>query len=1325
MQTNKKSLPMRLGAYLMLVLSTFGWPAMWHTAYAQRLPEIMMRSDSVDLSWMVSQLDNDVEQALINKRAARLLRVDNEPEFIRAPRIDQDNTQPRLPRLDQSPDDILQAERQASRINPLERSEIVEGAQKGSDAGQSMMGKVDNVVLDTERVDPGLNQTSAGRINVTEMLPGYTAQGAAEIRAEGMSAYNDPEKLKMLSEQNSRNLRKEGCRKTTFVAKELQNIDFAGSGARHRILKVEFFDIQKTPIHGTNPVKYQSITVPSVYKRGTVNMDVATLGASSSVYWDYVDDEYAIKYTYTPFTAPKNRNHFTYNHRFAADHGAGPLRIFNPGLVSYGSPQDGWTPVTTRPLEIGIKAAYLSADLYQADVVYTKEIDGQPCPLDPPQHCEVPSRGGETIRWCPGAFGANVAWMYDDQMNPDERKVGKKYNDMASNNASRKNYTQDSALRAGVSRGLNAGSSAKAQELAGTCRRDAVSRIEINRGRSYRDPDMSICSNTLINPFPNGCNTMKRAFGLVYLGEHNFLTVRAFNKIKVPIIDPVTNNQAKNSDGDLLYTYRREPANVSGSIRTDFSIMGFSACFGGSECSTEIPDDPTGGSEGYYVEYTHTPMGGEYMGHAFDRVYVEGGGSGSFSHYGSPEEAWVPTGSAFGDGTLHQLKLMAKAYMVPSNNFAGCQNYIKYVADNFCRGGKLTCVDAAPTRTVGGVTFGPGLPNSGIVDLLKQWGTDATAIVDDIYDGEGENPIPTGPPLIMIADKMCWEAQGEPFTSCETMQDDGSLKHFFRGEALWGTDCHIVTDDNGVPLENSPSCRRAPQYDSCDSRLRGVFTGVCYNENVSYDCGRDVHSRVPILMEEQADSCTGVVRCMGTECHRPNLSGNHGESFVRAMSGMEALNFMMSEMICAETGEPPVSPEQQCTPTVFGGKPMYCKKPIGRQIGLTPDCCKEVKKAAKGGPSWIDYMNATQALYKIARNETFQNFLGGFDVYNNTAATFGEMARPITDAYSSASSWVTENVVKPFSSGFDNMFGSFSEGFGASSGAVADIGTGAAAKQGMISGAIDQLKTKLMNAAYEVLKQISPDLAAGIFTNGGTAAVAFTESAKEILNAVNMVFMVYSIARLIGQIIFACKQEEYEWGMNDNWRLCTYVDSCCSKKALFVCVEKRLLYCCYKSIATRVISEQIVKKNLTGTRPRGYRTGADGRSLNKCNINCGGISPMELAIVDWSRVDLTEWTDVMIESGMLNSSDPRQSFGVTSDSVPLTEVLADVADEDGSFDQRSSAFKTVEGWRENLPSLASHTETLRDEGVEHCYDPENDKKMPFTYPGCRNNPSTP
>lgn len=1294
----------------MLAWASLVMPSMSMMAYSQGLPGLPTTSLQRDTAVVDRTDDTATSDTLINQRATKLMqgRYDsNQP--VRGPKVDAVEPPVRNPRIITLPGEAAQAQRQAERAGVRSTEQMVGAAEAGGAMGRSMYQKSDlyNQVNSTDRVEPGVNQTTKGRVNVTEVLPGFSRKEADDLGAMGAGLYSNPASVKNAAEQNRRNLRRDGCRKTEFVLREKQNISLAPSGSVNRILKVEFFDLVKEPIPNTNPVEHQTITVPTTHKGGPIDLSFATLGATSTVKWERIGETHAIKYTYSPFSNSKSRNYFTYNHRLAVTMGGGLQDVSN-SIVSYGAPSDAFKTVLAYAVPAGATAVYLSADLYQTRVTYTEEIPNTPCPPDPPNICEVPSVGGDSIRWCPGSPGANIASLYDDVAFPNADRYGKTVNDQLGANAGRKDYSTDSSIRAGVIRGVNAPGSAKAAELVGQCTRNPIVTTVVEEGGSYEEPNIQLCSETLINPYPQGCNGMRRSFGLSYMGEHNFLTIKAFNKIKVPIIDPVTGQQVKDAGGNPLFTYRREPANVSGSIDTSFPIMGASMCPGQSRCSTEIPDDPLGGSEGQYKEYLHYPMGGDPKATAFDGVYAQAGASSNFTYFGSPNEQWLPSGTASGDGSLHEVRLMAKAYSVTVNTFAGCDRYMEYVADGFCRGGKLTCRETSATRTVGGVTFGPGLANKGIVDLLKTWGTDSSAVMPPEFEnGVSPEPTPNGPPIKLLDDPMCWLADAEPFTTCSTMNSQqGTLRTFLRDGQQWATDCNLATDDKGVPLENSTSCKRVPAKDSCDTRFKGPFTGQCYNPTIAYDCGKTKPTKIPVVITELTDSCTGAMRCLGTQCHRPNLTGSHGGDFARAVGAMEAVNAMIEDMVCLETGEKPTSVDQECTPYIFGGKPMYCKIPIGNEIGLTPNCCKEARTGASSAPGWMEYLSAAMTLAKIAQRTGVLEAMQGADIYNSVARFFGDIRQPILDAYASASQFVTDKFITPFRAGFDNLFG----------GSANPVATDAVSKVGEVGGLIEGFQQQLMQGLKSVLDFINPELTSMVMETVGGKLV-FTESFQNLMFA----FQIYSIARLIGHIIFACKKEEYEWGMNDKWRLCTFADSCCNKKVFLLgCVEKRQLYCCYKSIAVRVISTQIISKNLTGSRPRGFRSANDGTPLGGCNINCGGFTAFELAAVDWSQVDLTEWTDALIESGQLNPANPGTNYGISLNQVKETAVVGRDPDPQGRFTTNVPAQKTAEIMGRNTANVTGNTLILR-QVPEHCYSADN-RKMPFTYPGCKSTP---
>lgn len=1304
-------------------------PIQWNVSYANSLPGQKATRDEVYDAVQNRTDDIEITRTLKDLRDKRLSNNIRDNTIIRnAPSaLPGDSVPIRSPNLNPSANP---SSRSNAPVADIQIGDIIHKAQSGNDLGYSIMPSVNisDKELITQKENPEAPSNS-NSLKINNAMPGFNNRDYSDLVRLGGDFTRDPNILGNDTNRHAKSMKRIGCRKTDFILLESQNIEQSVTSHEHRVLKVEFYDVIRERVGVTEPPEYKDRLVKSYYKKGVVKLKHPTIGSKPSVWFDKVDNDFAIKYVYTPYDSPKKQNFFTYNQKLAIKN-SGSLQVMPDSVFSsYGNPSDAFSPNINISIPLGVEEVYLSADLYRTDVYYY-DPNGGSCPSDPPSNCVVQAYTGQTLNWCAGSPGHGIFSMYDDIQNPSSKAKSKSLNDSMIANGSNL-YSNDSSLRAGVVRAVNARNTSSIAGLVGQCSRNAIGSQNQNLNNGYHVEDVQVCSETLINPYPNGCNTIKRSFGMSRLGENVFLSVKAYNKIAVPITNPSTGAQVV-VNGIPQFTYVKEIANVSGGFNTNFNAIGPSLCpsEANSFCSTEIPDNPDGSSAGYFIEYVHTPMVGESKNFAINGILMSDA-TGSFSHYGNPSNNWTPVGSAIANGDSHEVKLIADVYAVTVNTFFGCEDYINYAADGLCQGGRLTCIDSAPTRTIGGVTFGNGLPNSGIVDVLKNWGSDSSAVLPDFNDDSVQAPTPTGGPLVLLNDKMCWEAVADPFSTCQTMDPGSGAREFSRNGQIWKTDCNLVQAPNGNgTLETSSSCVLNNAYTTCDSRFLGLYTNTCYNKNIGYDCGTTVAASVTTSNPVYEDTCTGAMRCMGTQCIKPNLSGSHGSDFAIATSRMEALNMMKADMVCAETGEKPQTGSDACTPSVFGGKALYCKIPIGNEIGITPNCCKEAKSgvAANGGPNWIEYLQAGYLLYKIQENALIQGYLSQSTVYNSTATMFGEIAAPITDAFASASQYVTENFVQPLSAGFDNLFTSFGSG-GSVAAEASSIAVDSTVKEGVISQTIEKLKQKLLETAYNLLKDVlGPDIANTIIVQTPSAAgstYAFAEGASKVLDAVSGALMVYSLARLIGHIVFACAQEEYEWAMNDRWRLCTYADSCCSRKItiLFakICIEKRQLYCCYKSIAGRVISEQIIKKNLTRTRPYGYRTAPDGGLLRGCSVGCHGFTPMELSVVDWSQVDLSEWLDSLIQSGLFHPENPNVDYGNTRDSVPQTMTVGRTADGSG-FDQRVPATKTIQGISNNISQMNNNTILLK-QADEHCYDPNNNSKMPFTYPsGC---PTTP
>jgi conjugal transfer mating pair stabilization protein TraN len=84
---------------------------------------------------------------------------------------------------------------------------------------------------------------------------------------------------------------------------------------------------------------------------------------------------------------------------------------------------------------------------------------------------------------------------------------------------------------------------------------------------------------------------------------------------------------------------------------------------------------------------------------------------------------------------------------------------------------------------------------------------------------------------------------------------------------------------------------------------------------------------------------------------------------------------------------------------------------------------------------------------------------------------------------------------------------------------------------------------------------------------------------------------------------------------------CHYLGSYCSKKldVTNTCVQRKKGFCCYDSVLSRVIHEQ-------GRTQLGVEWGAPDRP------NCRGFTPEEFQKLDFSRIDLSEFADTIVDS---------------------------------------------------------------------------------------------
>lgn len=367
--------------------------------------------------------------------------------------------------------------------------------------------------------------------------------------------------------------------------------------------------------------------------------------------------------------------------------------------------------------------------------------------------------------------------------------------------------------------------------------------------------------------------------------------------------------------------------------------------------------------------------------------------------------------------------------------------------------------------------------------------------------------------------------------------------------------------------------------------------GVCVLQTYTYDCGKDVI--VSDVKSTQTTSCTGVVRCMGSDCIEPKMT--QSGSFNEVAAKLQAAQFMTQDMNCGASSGSVPNPSN-CK--VFSGKPLSCKTAVG---GIQ-DCCDVPTNLSAG-----DYIQGLLAMGKL------DSSLMALQEGNAIKGVYQVVRTPISNTVST--------VTKPFASYIENI--------------------SSASKEFLkpVTEFVDQLKKQVQDAITDILKDLfkdtSKDLAAdaaGSEASQQAAEQAGEKAAEEVMkniagaaSVIMTVYTIYVVSVMVIQAAFPCEPPEFELAAKKSVKSCVEVGSYCSKEALgSICIEKKKSYCCYNSPLSRIVNQQL----------RGQASSVLGSFGSPENPSCDGLTVSQLSTVDWTKVDLSEWTALLTEHGL-------------------------------------------------------------------------------------------
>ncbi|MBN6739633.1 conjugal transfer protein TraN [Acidithiobacillus sp. MC6.1] len=363
--------------------------------------------------------------------------------------------------------------------------------------------------------------------------------------------------------------------------------------------------------------------------------------------------------------------------------------------------------------------------------------------------------------------------------------------------------------------------------------------------------------------------------------------------------------------------------------------------------------------------------------------------------------------------------------------------------------------------------------------------------------------------------------------------------------------------------------------------------------------------------------CTGTpFRCLGTECH--GLIGNQNLDFAKAVTASSALQMMQTSIQCAAGTSVAAG---NCIPIIFQGKEEYCRTwPFAGSF--TNNCCAEGMQGA--GINMGQYVSLIVDSYKVSESPMVAGTVfalpadWGASAYSTLSNYAGQAWSEISQPFVNLAESVAQDMAKLGANALSSITGGMA---GTSAQLISSISSSASTVVTSISSVVTNAEASLNTMAQHVLMDL------GVQTTQDAAAII--ADVVMFVNVIMIIYAIYQIVKLLAQMLTACKQEEFQLGNSRKEHDCALVGTYCAQSAPIIgCLMHKTTFCCYQSPLAMIIASQIQEgqPNVAG----GYGAAQ--------NPNCAGFTPQQLATVNWSEINLSQWLALLEQGGLIQTS---------------------------------------------------------------------------------------
>ena len=478
---------------------------------------------------------------------------------------------------------------------------------------------------------------------------------------------------------------------------------------------------------------------------------------------------------------------------------------------------------------------------------------------------------------------------------------------------------------------------------------------------------------------------------------------------------------------------------------------------------------------------------------------------------------------------------------------------------------------------------------------------------------------------------------------CGTLANGGAL--LGPNASVWSYDDIKNSGDTCGVLADNPDCSWVSR--GCAEGFEQP-DGSCVMEREVYQCVDNTNAWETVPTE----STCAVLPCSGGDCELRGKESN--SAFADVVTQIAVISEMSDKMECSD-------PKDISTCQIFSGKQRTCSYD---QLGMI-DCCEEfegktvdlfslalnimVVASFESEMLGVDESMASQAWGGMTGYLPDMEFdTTAFDGIGQSITDTGDAIKAdMTSAWESVGFGQSEKVNTAQSSisgtetsdtGVTDKDGEVSE-LGMFTDMVVDAVKDFVVDE-VIAMAMDQLVSMLPGLIQQAIVSVGVSLGAEIGTEVAMEAAAQEVMSQgiammaNVMSGIGMAIAIIQIADMLYQMLNGCDEEEQDMPQVLKEKKCYYAYTKKCKKTLGVCQSKnRKRHCCFSSVMSRIIMEQaITQPDPFGGNTFSKKDWYDGQK-------CRGLTLLEVPLLDFDKINLDEWYDLMVQSETLPDAD--------------------------------------------------------------------------------------